>query len=182
MPAITRAELRTALTGFEHTAFRLELLPFYAEDAESDALQAFADGREPDVYPGKQRWQEAVRAAASGGRIMQRVHVVSEPLSVYLRFEIGWSYPLNHEAGEDIRILRREHAPTAVTSAGDYWLLDSRTLIRMLYNGGELAAIDHVTDPDIIVAAGYGRDAALHHAVPLTQYLTAQGPQLQHAS
>jgi hypothetical protein len=113
---------------------------------------------------------------------MQRVHVVSEPLSAYLRFEIGWSYPLNHDAGEDIRILPREHAQTAVASAGDYWLLDSRMLIRMLYNDGNLAAIDHVTDPDIIVAAGYCRDAALHHAVSLAQYLTAQGPRLRHAS
>ena len=37
---------------------------------------------------------------------MQRVHVVSEPLTDYLRFEIT-GYRLNVEAGEDVRILPR---------------------------------------------------------------------------
>ena len=37
---------------------------------------------------------------------MQRVHVVAEPLTEYLRFDIDWSYPLNAATGEDIRLTR----------------------------------------------------------------------------
>ena len=32
-----------------------------------------------------------VRAGVAAGKVLQRVHVVSEPLTDYLRFEIGWS-------------------------------------------------------------------------------------------
>jgi len=108
--AINRGELRRLLAGFEHTAYRLELLPAYEDDGEAEALAAFADGREPDPYSGKRGWLEKVQAAANTGRVMQRVHVVTEPLSTYLRFEIGWSYALNLAAGEDIRILPTDYA------------------------------------------------------------------------
>jgi len=33
---------------------------------------------------------------------------VVEPLTDYLRYELGWSYPPNVKAGEDIRILPAE--------------------------------------------------------------------------
>ena len=182
MSAIAREELGRLLAGFEHTAYRLELLAAYDEGSEAAALASFADGREPDIYPGKRSWLEKVRAAATIGRVMQRVHVVAAPLSSYLQFEIGWSYSLNRGAGEDIRILSADRAPAAVTEAGDYWLLDSRMLIRMEYDGrGRLTRISHITDPDMIVAASYARDAALHYAVPLDQYVERL-PQLQRAS
>jgi len=38
-----------------------------------------------------------------GGKVFQRVHVVCEPLTDYLRYELGWSYPPNVEAGEEAR-------------------------------------------------------------------------------
>lgn len=182
MTTITREELGGLLTRFEHTAYRLELLAAYAEDSEAAALAAFTAGQEPDIYPGKRRWLEKVRAATATGRIMQRVHVVTEPLSPYLQFEIGWSYSLNEGTGEDIRILSADRAPAVVMQAGDYWLLDSRTLIRMEYdNRGRLAKINHIRDTDAITEANYTRDAALHHAVPLRQYAERQ-PQLLRAS
>ncbi len=168
---IPREQLGRLLAEFEHTAYRLELLSAYAEDSEAAALASFAAGQEPDIYPGKRGWLEKVRAATATGRIMQRVHVVTEPLSPYLLFEIGWSYSLNVDAGEDIRILLADSAPAVVTEAGDYWLLDSRTLIRMEYDSrGRLAEISHISDADIIITANYARDTALHHAVPLKQY------------
>jgi hypothetical protein len=172
-PTITRLELQQALAGFEHTAYRLELLPSYAEDTEADALQAFIEGREPSVYPGKQMWQETVRAASRDGRTMQRVHVVTEPLNPYLRFEIHWSYPLNRDAGEDIRILLSDRAPDVVSSLGDYWLLDSHILIRMKYEAGRLVGLTRVMDTAMIVLACRARDAALRHAVPLGEYIAA---------
>ena len=46
-----------------------------------------------------------IKAAVEAGKVFQRVHVVTEPLTDYLRYELGWSYPPNIEAGEDIRIL-----------------------------------------------------------------------------
>lgn len=182
MNEIPRTELGRRLASFEHTAYRLELLAAYDEASEAAALEAFMAGRTPGIYPGKRAWMEKVEAAISAGKTMRRVHVVTEPLSDYLRFEVGWSYVFNQAAGEDIRILAGESAPAAVLEAGDYWLLDSHTLLRMEYGQqGRLARIIHVTAPGAVVAANHARDAALHLAVPLDEY-TERVPQLRRAS
>lgn len=171
MNEIRREELGRLLDGFEHTAYRLELLPAYDEDSEKAALASFIAGREPDIYPGRRGWLERLRSARDAGKVMQRVHVVAEPLSDYLRFEIGWAYTQSQDAGEDIRILPAGHAPAPVTGAADYWLFDSRTMVRMEYDGrGRLDRLYRAADPGEIVAACYARDAALHYAVPLDVY------------
>jgi len=75
---------------FEHTCFRLETLQRYDEPGEADAFRSFLAGQEPASYPGKEAWLAIVRAAVTAGKVMQRVHVVAEPLTDYLRFETGW--------------------------------------------------------------------------------------------
>jgi hypothetical protein len=152
---------------FEHTCFRLETLQWYEEPAEADALDSFLAGQEPAVYLDKKTWLEFVRAAVAAGKVMQRVHVVSEPLTNYLRFEIGWSYELNAAAGEDIRI----SLAAAALPRTDYWLFDSRALARMRYDaGGRLATVELDNDPAAVVQAGYWRDVALHLAMPLRSW------------
>ena len=157
---------------FEHTAYRLETLQTYREPTEAEPLEAFLDGRQPQVHPGKRSWMAFVREARARGRIMQRVHAVVEPLSDYLRFEIGWSYELNVEAGEDVRILPApwpEDLPQA-----DYWLFDSRVLVRMVYDpSGQMTAAQLISNPAEVVNACYWRDAALHSALPYPEYLVA---------
>jgi hypothetical protein len=182
MSEIPREELGRLLDGFEHTAYRLELLPAYDEASEAAALASFIAGREPDIYPGRRGWLERVRSAREAGKVMQRVHVVAEPLSDYLRYEIGWAYSQSQDAGEDIRILPADQAPAAITEAVDYWLFDSRTLVRMEYDDrGRLARLDRAAGPDEIVAGCYARDAALHFAIPLSAY-AERLPQLLRAS
>ena len=152
---------------FEHTCFRLETRQWYAEPAETGALRSFLAGQEPAMYSGKEAWLAVVRAGVAAGKVLQRVHVVSEPLTDYLRFEIGWSYQLNAEAGEDIRISRA----AAALPADDYWLFDSRALARLHYgDDGALAGVELTTDPAAVVQAGYWRDVALHLAVPLSNW------------
>jgi hypothetical protein len=152
---------------FEHTCFRLETLQWYDEPGEAGAYESFLAGREPEVYPGKEAWLEVVRAAVAAGKVMQRVHVVAEPLTDYMRFEIGWSYELNAAAGEDIRISRAVGALPQT----DYWLFDSRALARLRYNAaGRLVSVELDNDPAMVVQAGYWRDVALHLAVPLRNW------------
>jgi hypothetical protein len=152
---------------FEHTCFRLATLQRYEEPEEADALDSFLAGRDPAIYPGKKAWLETVSVAVAAGKVMQRVHVVSEPLTDYLRFKIGWSYDLNAAAGEDIRI---SGAATALPRT-DYWLFDSRALARLRYgDAGRLESVELDNDPAAVVQAGYWRDVALHLAVPLRNW------------
>lgn len=156
---------------FEHTCFRLETRQRYDEPGEADAFRLFLAGQEPASYPAKEAWLAIVRAAVTAGKVMQRVHVVAEPLTDYLRFETGWGYPLNAAAGEDIRISRA----AAALPGTDYWLFDSRALARMHYDdGGRLETVELENDPAAVVQAGYWRDVALHLAVPLRSWLAVQ--------
>lgn len=104
-----------------------------------------------------------IRQATAGGRQFTRVRVVGLPLSDYSRFGVYCSQFTN-AAGEDIRYLPRDRA--AGLPSYDYWLFDSRKLVRMHFNsdmtflGGEV-----ITDPAVVVQHSYWRDAAWHHAV-----------------
>ena len=156
---------------FEHTCFRLETLQRYEEPGEADAVQSFLARQEPVIYPDKAAWLAVVRASVAAGKVLQRVHVVSEPLTDYLRFEIGWSYRLNADAGEDIRISRA----AAALPRDDYWLFDSRAMARLHYDGdGRLTGVELTDDPAAVVQAGYWRDVALHLAVPLDNWRSAR--------
>ena len=112
--------------------------------------------------------------AVAAGKVFQRVHVVTEPLTDYLRYELGWSYPPNVEAGEDIRILSRaESGPLAslprCTTTGC-----STPATCGSWNTPMTArsdAIEQITIPRTIVRHAYWRDAALHHAIPYRDYM-----------
>ena len=113
-----------------------------------------------------------IKAAVEAGKIFQRVHLVTEPLTDYLRYELGWSYPPNVDA-------RRGHPHPAAQSGRwpclpryDYWLFDSSDLWVMEYaDDGTFRWIERVEDPRMIVRHAYWRDAALHHAIPYRDYM-----------
>jgi hypothetical protein len=112
-----------------------------------------------------QSWLDMLREAATAGRCFARVRLVSLPLTDYSRFGV-WCARFTGAAGEDIRYLVRDMAQAAGLPDQDYWLFDSRKLVRMHFDegdrflGGEL-----VEDPGEIVQANYWRDAAWHKAV-----------------
>ena len=146
---------------FEHTAFRLETRDHYTSVNEAEALHQFVAGTPVDMS-WFQNWLTMIQEATGQGRRFRRVRVVSMPLTDYSRFGLFCSGHTN-VAGEEIRYLRRDE------SAGlpdyDYWLFDSRKLVKMHFDdsenflGGEI-----IEDPAVIVEHNYWRDAAWHRA------------------
>jgi hypothetical protein len=108
-------------------------------------------------------WLTMIQEATKEGRRFSRVRVVTKPLTDYSRFGVFCSEYTN-AAGEDIRYLARGEA--AELPDYDYWLFDSRKLVRMLFDddenflGGEV-----IEDPAAIVDHNYWRDVARHRAV-----------------
>ena len=170
------AEYAALFDGFEHVAFRLETLQHYQDAGEDEPLRRFLAGGERPDDPDRDRWAARVRTAVAAGKIMQRVHVVVEPLTAYLHYELAWSY--TPEAGEDIRIIPVEAGqwPAGLPgSGGDFWLFDSARLLQMHYDpAGRLTATELVDDPSRIAQACRWRDAALSAGVPLPDYLRSQ--------
>ncbi|WP_344877407.1 DUF6879 family protein [Allokutzneria multivorans] len=148
--------------SFEHTAFRLETRDLYKSANEARALDQFTAGESVDMG-WFQNWLSMIREATSAGRRFSRVRVVSMPPTVYSRFGIFCSEYTN-EAGEDIRYLRRDDA--AGLPDYDYWLFDSRNLVRMHFDGDEnFLGGELIEDSAEIVQHNHWRDAAWHRAV-----------------
>jgi hypothetical protein len=77
-----------------------------------------------------QSWLNLVRETTGQGRRFARVRVVSLPLTDYSRFGV-WCAQFTNAAGDDIRYLARDRAVRENLPEHDYWLFDSRTLLRM---------------------------------------------------
>ncbi|WP_370468549.1 DUF6879 family protein [Streptacidiphilus sp. P02-A3a] len=163
------AEFGQLFRTFEHTAFRLETRDQYKSANESEALRQFVAG-EPVELGWFQNWLGMIRDASDKGRRFSRVRVVSLPLTDYSRFGVYCSQHTN-AAGEDIRYLPR--GEVAELPDYDYWLFDSRKLVRMHFDddenflGGEI-----IEDPAVIVQHNYWRDAAWHYAVRRDDFAT----------
>jgi hypothetical protein len=175
---VASAEFDALFAGFKHTAFRLETLQAYDVSYEIEPYRAFLAGRPRPRDAAKNAWTAMLAGAAADGKIVQRVHFVNEPLTDYLRYELEWSYPPNVEAGEDIRILPAKSVPPgdlsllALNRVSDYWLFDSSDLWTMQYDrDGRFLWIEQVRDPSTIVSRALWRDAALHYAIPYTDYM-----------
>jgi hypothetical protein len=163
---------------FAESAFRLETLDHYAMAYEEAAVQRFLAG-EPRDTTYIAGWLDRVSAARDAGRRMQRVHVVTEPLSDYLRFEIT-GYRLNVEAGEDVRILPRRASEGLDLPDHDFWLFDDRQVVRMRYDGeGAFLGAELVEDPRAAARYCTWREAALAAAIPYDRYVAERREELE---
>jgi hypothetical protein len=156
---------------FRYTAYRLETLQSYDVPQEEESLAAFLAGDPVSFGPSKDGWTATIANAVAAKKSMRRVHVVEEPLSDYLRYEM-LSYRPNVEAGEDVRILPVTPGRWPNLPLDDYWLFDSAELWLMDYDeDGHFTGVVPVTDAVEIVMANHWRDAALHAAVPYADYV-----------
>lgn len=133
---IGAAELRAYLdTHFTKTLFRLETLAAYEVASEGSDFARYLAGEPGPSAERRQHRLDRLSHEVSRGQRRRRVHVVTLPLSDYLRFECEWSYALNPY--EDIRILdltRRPDLQALVDAAGgDFYLVDGEHVIRMSY-------------------------------------------------
>ena len=160
---------------FRATAFRLETLPRYSDEIEDAELALFLAGKPlPERSPQTEPWLKRVADTTVAGKRWQRVHVVSHPLSDYLRFELV-GYEPNAEAGEDVRIASRDIHPELTGLQQDFWLFDAETpepsALLMHYDAsGRLTGFDRTTGPDIISRCRRERDLAIACSVSLRDY------------
>lgn len=154
---------------FEHTAYRLEVRTVYGVPEEDDAFQAFLAGRDPGI-DWFEPWLALMREQTGQGKRVERVRVVDEPPSDYLRFEL-WGTPHNLAAGEDIRYLTRTRAASLGLPNDDTWIFDSRRLAHLNFDDHNRplgASINE--DPADVVRYCAWRDAAWHYAEPFDTY------------
>lgn len=111
-------EFDALFTSFERGAFRLETLQVYA-GAYEDEVRAVLAGDPRPANPIGDKWAARIRADRVAGKTWQRVHVIEEPRTDYLRYELA-VYARNVAAGEDVRVIpvSRGDWPTPSKSTG----------------------------------------------------------------
>lgn len=159
--AMTLVDLMRMLRTFATSAFRLEARQSYAAEKEDAAFTAWQErGCIPDAGdPLIADWTGMVRARVDGGAVMRRVHVVSDPMTEYVRFELAMQRAYSVPVGEQVRVVNAGRHPD-LARAEDFWLLDDRVGVRLIYDdGGRLIRLDRMTTGAVDTARRV-RDAA----------------------
>ncbi|MEU1421458.1 DUF6879 family protein [Kitasatospora sp. NPDC005751] len=154
---------------FGHTAFRLETRRGYAVDVGTERYERFQRG-EPLPFEADNPWHTNVRRQTAAGKRFERVRLVDDPPTLGQRFLLASGLG-NVEAGEDIRNLPRAAAERLALPDFDFWLFDSRTLVRFHFDADDnTLGVEITEDPSEVLAACQARDAAWHFAVPTRDY------------
>jgi hypothetical protein len=112
---LTGATFNQLFVTFERTARRLETRNHYDVPVEREPFQRFLAGLldDPDYRVVREPWFAGVRAITAAGKRRQRVRVVPESLTDYLRWELRICRD-NVAVGEDVRYLRRDQATISI--------------------------------------------------------------------
>ncbi|MEU6820471.1 DUF6879 family protein [Streptomyces atriruber] len=154
---------------FRHTAWRLETRRGYASDRNSSKWKRFLAG-EDIAHDPENSWRENVRVQTSQGKRFERVRLVDEPATKGQEFLLA-SGLSNVASGEDIRNLTRADAQQLRLPDHDFWLFDSKIVVRFAFDEDDTTLGVYVTeDPADVLAACQARDAAWHHAVPTGEF------------
>lgn len=154
--------------SYEREAFRLETLPVYKVEQEKEEFEHFLATGDPSCSD-DDLWYQRVRHFRSTGRWIGRVHVITRPLTDYLRFEFA-AYPYNVRAGEEVHILDLTEQPNPGLPNQDFWMFDESKIIRMDYaEDGTQLGRELLDDVDPAPYVEWKR-IALDHAEPFTDY------------
>lgn len=154
---------------FNTSAFRLETLPEYRVASEKGLMDRFLAGQPmPGGY--NSAWRERLRSYRNDGKSVQRVRVVTRPLTEYQRRQFAWAYPGSISAGEDIRILDTASMAEPAFPMRDFWMFDTHTVVLMHYHqDGTQIGRELLSNADAAEYARY-REAALVRSVSFMDY------------
>ena len=172
-------DFKEPFLAFTKSAFRLETLPEYRVEYEESMIADYLAGKAVEYENEEVNWWlDMVRDRTTSGMTMSRVHVVNEPLTDYLRFELGVAYPKTSAAGEEIRLISdndfddlcdEDEFDVAFNRWGalDFWLFDDSRLFLMDYaDDGTWLAVNESFDEDDIKDAMRIRDAVMTQSSP----------------
>jgi hypothetical protein len=170
---VNAADLAARFDDFRRSAFRLETLQHYAIPAEDERLRAFREGLpRPERSVRTSDWLRRVAVTTAAGKSWSRVHLIREPLSEYLRYQLV-GYVESAAVGEDIRLA---WDTPDLPDVGDFWLFDAGTpdvsAVLMRYgDAGQVLSFEDVTDPAALDDLWAVRDLTWARSWTLAEHL-----------
>ncbi|MFF8843147.1 DUF6879 family protein [Streptomyces sp. NPDC015127] len=168
-PMVPFPEVANLFREFEHTAFRLETRRSYATDRNGARWRRWHAGEDISVEPAND-WRRNVTDQTAQGKRFERVRLVDAPPTEGQRFLLATGLG-NVAAGEDIRNLPRAEAERLGLPDFDFWLFDSRVLVRFVFDDQDTTLGVVVSEAPVeVLAACQARDAAWHHAIRTAEF------------
>ncbi|MBT2674479.1 hypothetical protein J7E95_27465 [Streptomyces sp. ISL-14] len=152
----------------QQEAWRLETLPQYLVPQEAEEFAAFREGRPLPPYTASP-YTERVSRQCAEGKYHGRVHIVTQPLSDYLRFEFRY-YAAHVRAGDDIRILDVTNRPNPLEGVQDFWMFDRTEVVLMNYEEDGRQTNREVFEGEVSLFIEYQR-IAIAESVPFEEYV-----------
>ncbi|WP_030413398.1 DUF6879 family protein [Streptomyces sp. NRRL S-1448] len=162
-------EWRRRFADIKREAWRLETLPQYVVPQEAEDFAAFREGRPMTPY-GPSSYTERVSRQRAEGKCNGRVHIVTQPLSEYLRFEFSRYYETHARAGDDIRILDVTDRANPLEGVQDFWMFDRAEVVLMNYEEDGRQINREVFEGDVSPFIEYQR-IAVSESVPFQEYV-----------
>lgn len=177
---MTPEEFDVCFDQFAASAWRLEVLQQYLVDEEQERIRAWREGLpRPERSVRTSPWLRRMAVTTAAGKQWGRVHVVTSPLSEYVRYELG-GYAESAVAGEVIGIADQAAHPGLAGLGPDFWLFDEgmagEFAIVMSYGGdGRWLGANRTDNPAVLARCRQAKALAAQHAVPLNAYLASIG-------
>lgn len=177
---MTPEDFDAAFDGFTTSVWRLEALQQYTVEEERERILAWREGLpRPERSVRTSPWLRRIAVSTAAGKRWGRVHLVTHPLSEYVRYELG-GYVESAATGEEISIADQAAHPGLASAGPDFWLFDEGTpgefAIMMSYDGdGYWLGAKRTSNPDTLARCRKVKALALDHAVPLNAYLASIG-------
>lgn len=166
-------DLRRIGGAARRSAFRLETLPQYLVPQEAELFAAWNAGvAPPRRTPENNEAMARLQGEIQRGLRRYRVHILDQPLTAYLRFEL-YAYLDSVAVGNDIRVADRDTHPDLAGMHEDFWMYDDETVVRMFYDDeGRFLYPELAEDIEPYRAL---RDTAMRHSEPLLDYMARTG-------
>lgn len=155
--------------SFQREAWRLETLPEYRVPQEAEEIGAFLAGESIDPHAYSNEYTDDLKRLRQEGKSKGRVHIVTRPLSDYLRFEFMYYEP-HAWAGEEIRILDVTERPNPLEGVQGFWMFDRSEVVLMHYEADGTQISREIFEGDVTPYLEYQR-TALAESVPFEEYV-----------
>ncbi|GAA2116657.1 DUF6879 family protein [Streptomyces synnematoformans] len=165
---------RARMNNFRSEAWRLETLPQYLVPQEAEELEQWRAGKRLDPLTHSDEYTDDLKRLRSEGKRKGRVHIVSRPLSEYLRFEFSQYYEANVRAGDEIRILDVTDRPNPLAGVQDFWMFDQESVVLMNYKPDGTQINRELYDGDVARFVEY-QQIAVAASVPYLEYVKGLG-------
>ncbi|MFI9384400.1 DUF6879 family protein [Kutzneria sp. NPDC052558] len=168
---LDRAGFQALVSGFERSAWRLEIQGWYDEPDEGELLaQWLADGDPGPTLVWFADWPAWIAEQVCAGRRFERVRVLTDPLTDYLRWQLDVITEPAIEAGEDIRVLPAATAATLELGPSDFYVFDDRAVAVLDFDDGQVTGARLLDEPAELAAFHAIRARAWDHALRLGEY------------